>query len=90
MGGGWRLAGIEGIGIVVLRHWHSEQLAGARDVVGTDLQLAEAHMIGVGWTPCRSMATGRYAGGSDILLVSGVRRSSGLVTARITLVATCA
>ena len=36
MRGGWRLAGIVGISrdIVVLRHWHGEQFAGARDVVG--------------------------------------------------------
>ena len=36
MRGGWRLVGIDGVslGIVVLRHWHCEQLAGARDVVG--------------------------------------------------------
>src|SRR3977135_1688396 len=36
MGGVWRLEGIDGVslGIVVLRHWHGEQFAGARDVVG--------------------------------------------------------
>jgi hypothetical protein len=35
------------------------------------------------------MIADRYAGGSDLLAVSGVRRSSGLMTVRITLVATC-
>jgi hypothetical protein len=30
-----------------------------------------------------------YAGGSGLLAVSGVRRSKGLMIARITLVATC-
>src|SRR5438094_2857838 len=67
------------------------------------LQLAEADMAGVGLTPRRAVAAedirsrtgrvmtaGRYAGGSDLRAVSGVRRSSGLMTARITLVATCA
>src|SRR6266536_3836510 len=36
MRGGWRLVGIDDIriGIVVLRHWHGEQLASACDVVG--------------------------------------------------------
>jgi hypothetical protein len=30
-----------------------------------------------------------YAGGSGLLVVSGVRRSKGLMIARISLVATC-
>src|ERR1700682_4680289 len=68
------------------------------------LQLAETDMTGIGLPPCRAMGGGgipgssggggamiavAYAGGlfSD---VSGVSRSNGLMTARITLVATCA
>ena len=60
-------------------------------------------MAGVGLPPCRPMVaedirdlqsgTGHarraYAGGSGLLAVSGVRRSKGLMIARITLVATC-
>src|SRR5271154_4438587 len=67
------------------------------------LQLAETDMTGIGLPPCRAMVAEDirdlqggashdrrcYAGGlfSDR---SGVSRSNGLMTARITLVATCA
>ena len=67
------------------------------------LQLAETDMTGIGLPPCRAMVAEDirdlqggashdrrgYAGGlfSDL---SGVSRSNGLMTARITLVATCA
>jgi len=60
-------------------------------------------MAGIGAAPCcpmvaediRDLTAGRamiavaYAGGSGLLAVSGVRRSKGLMIARITLVATC-
>ena len=38
----------------------------------------------------RDMLAGSYAGGSFLFARSGVRRSNGLVIARIVLVATCA
>jgi len=71
------------------------------------LQLAEAHMSGVGLAPRRSMVAedirdlqhwtphdwtphdrAAYAGGSFLPDLSGVRRSSGLMTSRMVLVAT--
>ena len=68
---------------------------------GHDLELAEAHMAGIGATPSgpvaaedvRDLQSGpnhdaRYAGGLSPGRCSGVSRSSGLMTARIVLVAT--
>ena len=66
------------------------------------LELAEAYVTGVGVTPrgpavaedVRDLQSrpghepGRYAAGSGLLAISGLSRSSGLMTARIVLVAT--
>jgi hypothetical protein len=55
-------------------------------------QLGEAHMAGVGRHATqrrragRDMLAGSYAGGSFLFARSGVRRSNGLVIARIVLV----
>ena len=59
-------------------------------------------MGGIGFTPCRTvvaedlrdlqrrsgLTAGRYAGGVGLGMINGVSRSSGLITARIVLVAT--
>src|SRR5215471_8815014 len=56
------------------------------------LELAEAHMAGIGLTPCRDMAAEGYAGGGSFLFFLGLRgndnRSSGLSMAAIMPVAT--
>src|SRR6516225_6141658 len=56
------------------------------------LELAEAHMAGIGLAPCRYMAAGGYAGGGSFLFFLGLRgndnRSSGLSMAAIMPVAT--
>jgi hypothetical protein len=66
------------------------------------LELAEADVTGVGVPPRRPVVAedvrdlqsgpghhpGRYAGGSGPWAIRGVRRSSGLMTARIVVVAT--
>src|SRR4030088_1559784 len=64
------------------------------------LQLAETEVASIGFTPSRSMVaedirdlrggTSHDRRGGFFSDVSGVSRSNGLMTARITLVATCA
>ena len=67
------------------------------------LHLGEAHVAGVGVTPSGTVVAedvrdlqsrtshdaGRYAGGFSVSDLGGTSRSSGLMTVRSTLVATC-
>src|ERR1700676_4827105 len=76
MRGGWRLVGIDGIrlGIVVLRHRHREELAGARNVGGAGRsgeQAIVADAVESFGQDVDEEAADELTGGERHLLVSG-------------------